>query len=504
MSSHYDAIVIGAGLGGLAAAAKLARAGRSVRVFERHTQPGGYATTFVRGRHEFEVSLHALSGIGTPGNRGRLWSILESLGITDRVEFLPIDPLYRAVAPDMDLRVPSGEQAAIDALCDAFPDERDGVRRVMNEVLAIQREADESSGLGGEPPSTLTALTKYPRLSHAAVTPLSTLLDRELRTPRAKLAIAQLWGYFGLPPSQLSLVYFAAGLASYVRWGATYPRGKSQALSNAFVDVIEQAGGVVSLGNGVSKILCSDGRVTGVRTDREEELTAAVVLSNASPITTCVDLIGRDNVPDAYLRRIGSARLSLGTVCTYVGFDTDHASLGLRDHEVFISDNFDIESQYRSYLGLGRPEAFLLACYNVTDPEFSPKGTSSIVMVSLAPGDAWSRIPPTEYPYAKNRIAEQMLERAERVFPGLRDHVEVAVVSTPVTNMRYTGNPGGAVYGWANTPSENPAWRPDYKGPIDGLWFAGAWTRPGGGYEPCISSGYLAARAILAEKGASR
>ncbi|MFW5739367.1 MAG: FAD-dependent oxidoreductase, partial [Myxococcota bacterium] len=59
-----DVIVVGAGLGGLAAAATLARAGRGVRLFERHVQPGGYATTFVRGRFEFEVSLHALSGIG--------------------------------------------------------------------------------------------------------------------------------------------------------------------------------------------------------------------------------------------------------------------------------------------------------------------------------------------------------------------------------------------------------------------------------------------------------
>jgi phytoene dehydrogenase-like protein len=502
MAAHYDAIVIGAGLGGLSAAATLARAGLGVRLFERHVQPGGYATTFVRDRHEFEVSLHALSGIGTPGNRGTLWPILEKLGVSDRVEFLPIESLYRSIAPGLDLRLPPGPEQAIDVLCSTFPDERRGLKRVIREILAIQREATQATS-GGDPPSTFEALTRYPRLSHAAITPLSTLLDRELRGPLPKLAVAQLWGYFGLPPSKASLVYFAGGLASYLRFGASYPKGKSQALSNAFVDSIEAAGGRVSLGCGIKKILVRSGSIHGVITDHDETVTAAAVLSNASPLTTCVDLLDKGDVPEQYLRRIFAGRISLGSVCAYVGLDVEHTQLGLLDHEVFINDSADIDSHYEAYLGTGMPEAFLLACYNGTDPTFSPPGTSSVVLVSLASGDAWARVHPAEYPALKHQFAQHMIERANRVFPGLRDHVEVAVVSTPVTNMRYTANPGGAIYGFANTPAENPGWRPGYRGPLPGLWFAGAWTQPGGGYEPCIASGYLAARCILTERGAN-
>lgn len=502
MAAHYDAIVIGAGLGGLAAAATLARAGLGVHLFERHVQPGGYATTFVRDRHEFEVSLHALSGVGSPGNRGTLWPILEKLGLHDRVEFLPIEPLYRTIAPGLDLRVPSGPDEALDVLCSAFPDERRGLRRFIQEILAIHREASEATA-GGRNPSALEALARYPRLTHAAVSPLSTLLDAELRSPLAKLAVAQLWGYFGLPPSKTSLVYFAGGLASYLRFGASYPKGKSQALSNAFADVIEEAGGHVRLGCGVKKILLRNGRVHGVVTDFDETFTADVVVSNASPLTTCLDLIGSDLVPEAYLRRICSGPVSLGSVCAYVGLDVDHETLGLRDHEVFVNGSADIESHYRSYLGTGLPEAFLLACYDGTDPTFSPPGASSVVLVSLADGDAWARVHPAEYAALKNRFAKHMLDEASRVYPGLRDHVEVAVVSTPITNMRYTGNPGGAIYGFSNTPAENPGWRPGYRGPIPGLWLAGAWTQPGGGYEPCIASGYLAARGILQTRGVS-
>jgi len=80
MARHYDAIVIGAGLGGLAAATTLAHEGLGVLLLERHNVPGGYATSFVRGRYEFEVALHKMSGIGTPEHRGNVYRSLEHLG----------------------------------------------------------------------------------------------------------------------------------------------------------------------------------------------------------------------------------------------------------------------------------------------------------------------------------------------------------------------------------------------------------------------------------------
>ena len=71
------------------------------------------------------------------------------------------------------------------------------------------------------------------------------------------------------------------------------------------------------------------------------------------------------------------------------------------------------------------------------------------------------------------------------------------MASTPITMMRYTGNVAGAIYGFANTPAQNPAFRLERKTPIEGLWLAGAWTQPGGGYEPAMSSGYDTAMAVL-------
>ena len=84
---EYDAVVIGAGNGGLTAAATMAQKGLNVLLLERHNIPGGAATSFCRGRFEFEVALHQLSGLGTPQKPGLLRMQLDKLGVTDDLDF---------------------------------------------------------------------------------------------------------------------------------------------------------------------------------------------------------------------------------------------------------------------------------------------------------------------------------------------------------------------------------------------------------------------------------
>ena len=499
MATHYDVIVVGGGLGGLSAAAFLARAGLHVRLFERHVQPGGYATTFIRKGYEFEVSLHELSGIGPPLDRGPLWHTLDELGVTQRVDFLPITNLYRTIAPGVDVCVPTGRRAALDALQCAFPHERRGLARIIDSVFAVH---GDTLHLQDRPDvSPAVAVARYPRAARAAALTLGDVLHRELRDPLAKLALGQLWGYYGLPPSRLSYVYFAAATASYLRYGASYPKGKSQALSNAFAAVIGDAGGRVSLGNGVRRILVEGGRVTGVIDDREEHHTADHIVCNASPLSACLDLIGRESIPERTLRRLAASRPGLSSLTTWTVIEGAPSDVGITDHEIFLNTSVDLEEQYRGCLELAPPVALSVTTYDAVDPDFSPPGTTSVALTALTDGAAWRRLNPADYPETKRHLAEAMVAQVEHHFPGFRDRIDVTVVGTPITNMRYTENPYGAIYGYEMTPADNPAWRPGQEGPVDGLWFAGAWTRPGGGYEPCIGSGRSAAEKVLRAMG---
>jgi prolycopene isomerase len=97
-------------------------------------------------------------------------------------------------------------------------------------------------------------------------------------------------------------------------------------------------------------------------------------------------------------------------------------------------------------------------------------------------------------------VARVFITRAETRLPGLSGHVEVLDVATPQTVRTFTGNPGGAFVGWANTPAQALINRVPQETPIAGLWLAGAWTFPGGGVSAAISSGWMAARAVLASR----
>ena len=502
MTKQYDAIVIGAGLGGLSAAAMLARGGLGVLLLERHNVPGGYATSFVRGRYEFEVALHELSGVGPPDHRGGLYHYLEYLGMADKVEFLHIPNLYRAVFPDLDITLPAGREAFEAKLVERFPHEAKGIRRVMARVFDFRRDFSQVMQRRGKV-NMATLPFRFPHFFRYLPTTWGQVLNRDVKDPAARAVLSQYWGYVGLPPSKISFVYFATTLAAYIRRGAAFPKGRSQALSSAFLRRFEELGGQVRLNCGVQRITTRNGRVTGVITDDGEEIAADWIVSNADPITTCRDLIGAGEsggttaVPASFFGQLQSSEVAAATVNVYLGVACPPQDLGLTEHEIFVNADYDFDRQYEQMKAVTVPESIAVTCYNAVYPDISPTGTSIVVLTALAYGAPWARIPPAQYVATKNRIADAMIDVAERISPGLREHAEVVEVSTPLTNMRYAGAMGGSIYGFDQPPRDNMVWRMGNRGPVDGLYFAGAWTQPGGGFEPCIMSGQMAGGAIL-------
>jgi phytoene dehydrogenase-like protein len=503
----YDAIVIGAGLGGLSAATMLARNGLKVLLLERHNVPGGYATSFVRGRYEFEIALHELSGIGPPEQRGSLYRYLEYLGVADKVEFVHVPNLYRSVFPDLDITLPSGREAFEAKLCETFPREAKGIRRFVKRVFDLRDDFVKIAKQRGAG-NPLTMPFRLPHFFRYLPTTWGHVLNRDVKDPRARAVLSQYWGYVGMPPSKISFLYFATTLAAYVKRGAAFPKGRSQALSNAFLATFEELGGEARMNCGVQRITTANGRVTGVVADEGEEMTADWILSNADPITTCRRLIGSDKVPSRFFTKLQSSEIGPSTVNVYLGVARSPEELGLTEHEVFLNQDYDFDRHYEMmrtiplssppYEGRsGGVPAIVVTCYNVIYPDVSPTGTSVVVLTALMYGEPWYDVPPAEYVAAKNRIAGEMIEMAEKITPGLRESAEVVEVSTPVTNMRYAGTMGGSIYGFNQPPHDNLVWRMSHRGPLEGLYFVGAWTQPGGGFEPAIMSGQMAGGAIL-------
>ena len=124
-----------------------------------------------------------------------------------------------------------------------------------------------------------------------------------------------------------------------------------------------------------------------------------------------------------------------------------------------------------------------------------------MTLTALSYGEPWTRLRPEEYVPTKTRIAQAMISMTERIAPKIREHLEVVEIATPLTNIRYAGAQGGSIYGFDNHAHDHTVLRMANRGPLDGLFFVGAWTQPGCGFEPCMLSGKTVAGRVIRRLG---
>jgi prolycopene isomerase len=506
MAEHVDAVVVGGGLGGLAAAVTLAGQGRKTVVLEQHTLPGGYASSFQRGPYRFDTALHALNGLSPGGGVDRLY---RELGIWDRLRLHRLDPLYilrgdsREVVAHADLFQYESE------LIKNFPDEATGIRTYLDEVLAVYRDTRrlEVDQAAGRPPTLQDLTIRYPNLVQVSSETWDRMMSRHVEDPQARSALGALWGYVGLPPSRCAALVGAAATASYHEHGGWYPAGGAQAVSGALAQVLRERGGEIRYGQLVTGFDLHGDRAAAVTTHEGLRLEADVFVSNASAPTTMLDLVGRGRLEAEYLDKVERPTPSYTTFAVYLGLDRDlFAEHGL-GHELFVDPALDADEAWQAaQRGDWARTALSVTDYTHVDPGCAPVGHAVAVLTTVAPwdhADVWGTggnlvdyHDNPRYLELKERAADALVARAAEVVPGLVDAIRHREASTPLTNYHYTRNPRVAIEGYENSPlNTGLGWLP-HETPVTNLLLAGAWTSSGG-MNAAMASGRAAARRAL-------
>jgi len=523
LPEQVDVAVIGAGTGGLTAAAYLAAAGLKVAVFDSHYVAGGAATQFARkvngGHLLFDIGLHYM-GDCEPG--GLVHRILEPLGIHQEFVQMPADGYDTLLFPDFTFRVPADIDLYRQRQLDLFPSERRGIDRFIRLVRNAGRIAHEVFDTQ-EIPDLRTAygiLTRSPHMIFDQHRTIRKLIDSYTKNDRLKAVWLAPNGEYGVPASEASALIHAVLVEHYLR-GAWYPKGGGQSISDRLADRIEQNGGSIHLRRGIERILVEGKRVVGVRTEagsRQEavEVRARVVVSNADLQKTMLELLGPEHLPRRVVRRAENWIMGGYTFMTCLGVDTDMRAKGMTSCNYMQFDNYDMEIDYRTghetegYV----PSNCYITSSSLKDPDTSAHAPAGItvleVMSQMGKGPAGWGIPPEQmidgsyrknplYLERKQAVEDNMVDRLESIFPGTREHIIFCESATPASHARFTRASDGATYGLAAIPAQFNLNRPSPRGPLKGLYFCGQSVRPSHGILGVMRSGRLAAAMIAKE-----
>ncbi|WP_028695870.1 phytoene desaturase family protein [Pseudomonas cremoricolorata] len=486
MSHEYDTVFVGAGLGALASASLMAQRGQKVLVVEKHNIPGGYASNFRRKDFTFDVSLHSFDGVMRGGHS---FKVIEACGVADKVEFLHHPTLYRYRADDIDITVGHRDlEGYKNALFRFFPEETDNINRLFAE--SRRNYQDLCGFLYSRKPFWMRLVATpmvYPRVLRYGHETVDAYFSRFTANERLKEVLSAQWSYYGLPAKDLAFGYFSYPFIDYLDHGGYSIKGGSQALSQALVEVIEAHGGRVELESAVQRIVTSRGRIKGVVTRKSGEVRARNVVANISP-QAVVALTGEEHFAPRYLSRLREQKLSVSGFQVYLGLDCPLSELGVgaEDYIHFFAPPKTQREQFEHIkAGELHPDntSWSINYFSNIDPSMVPVGKSSLGLFTLTGPSEWHSLSKLEYRRKKQALTDLLIDNAERVMPGLRQHIEVCEAGSPRTMSKFTQNPEGAIYGFEQTTRQSGLFnRFPQKYPVKGLYQVGAWTFPGAGF----------------------
>ncbi|MEM7642509.1 MAG: phytoene desaturase [Pseudomonadota bacterium] len=486
ISGQPRAVVIGAGMGGVAAAMRLGAKGWKVTVLDRLDMPGGRASSITSQGHRFDLGPTIVTA---PQVFRDLFTAC-GRDFDRAVKLRSLDPFYRITWPDgSHLDAFADERAMEDEVRRLSPKDVEGWRTFLDD--SYKRYVVGYEGMLTEPMhklwSTLKVMPSFAALR--ADKSILSLVRSRVSDERLRMALSFHPLFIGGDPEKVTSMY---ALVSHLEktQGVHYAMGGVAAMARAMADVVEAQGGLLRFKAQVSEILQDrDNRARGVRLTTGEEIAADIVVSNADAGHTYARLLkGRRNrwTP----RRLRRTRWSMGLFVWYFG------TKGTRDlwpdvghHTIVSGPRYEglLKDVFRTG-NLAEDMSLYVHRPSVTDPSVAPEGDDTFYALSPVPhlghGDSvnWSQ----ECDAYRARV-QAVLE--DRLLPGFSGHLSASLCLTPEDFRDRYLSPNGSGFSIEPRILQSAWFRPhNVSEEIPGLFLVGAGTHPGAGLPGVVAS----------------
>jgi len=480
------ALVIGAGLGGLASAMRLGAKGYRVTVFDRLDSPGGRGSAITENGHRFDLGPTIVT---VPQLFRELWRVCGRDFDAD-IDLRALDPFYEIRWPDGSRFVARQDHDAMRAeVARLSPGDLAGYETFLADAKKRYRVGFED--LGRRPMHRLRDLVKvlptFARLradrsvaAHAAM---------RVKDERLRMALSFHPLFIGGDPFRVTSMY---ALVSHLekQYGVHYAMGGVDAIARAMVKVIAGQGGVIRQDAEVDEILLKARRAHGVRLTGGEIVTADIVVSNADTGHTYNHLLRNHRRRRWTPRRLKRARWSMGLFLWYFGTADTAGKWPEAGHHTILSGPRYAGLVRDIFRGGRLAEDMSLYVHrpSVTDPGVAPRGGDTFYALSPVPhlGHA-DPVEWAEKAESYRKKVQAVLE--ERLLPGLGDHLSASRVFTPETFRDRYLSPHGTGFSIEPRILQSAWFRPhNVSEEAQGLYLVGAGTHPGAGLPGVISS----------------
>lgn len=514
-NSKFDCVVIGAGLAGMSAAITVATQGKKVLLLDQHNLPGGCASSFVRGRFEFDASLHEYCGLGKKGEwglPGRIMMEEHKLNI----DWLYIPEMYRCIGTTrsgkhFDITLPTGIENVINKMEEVVP----GSREPMRVFLSLAKECVDANDYfsahmsdvkkdGFLKTDSLYFMKHFSNFLKVAERPFNEVM-RNIGMPEDAIDILDVyWTYIGADYEKMSFVHQAWMFYMYAKYEPTICRDNAHGMTMACIERLRSLGGELWLNTRALKV-CGDkdGNITGVLTD-VGMVETNYVIANVNPEIAYNKLLDENiKVPEREYKRVNAEKHGIRFFNAYVACNKSVEELGIKDYTIFMPGSLDNAKNIKDATSYEDNTHSVVVIYNVVNPDASPKGTTVMTFTICYTEDVWGDFTQREYVHKKQELFKKVMDNFEHdTGIIIHDCIEEIELASPWTFAHFLNTPEGTVYGyrvddWDTMLSRLMAIRKDQ--PIKGFKTCGAAGARGDGYNMTYTNGNDIGKIILEE-----